>query len=40
MRSRYNIVIVLVYMAIASSALLYMGYKMVGNCSALPNARP
>jgi len=33
MRSKYNIVIVLVYMAIASSALLYMGYKMVGNCS-------
>ena len=32
MRSRYNIVIVLVYMAIASSALIYMGYKMVGNC--------
>src|SRR5258708_14989434 len=33
MRSKYNIVIVLVYMAIATSALLYMGYKMVGNCS-------
>lgn len=32
MRSRYNIVIVLVYMAIASSVLIYMGYKMVGNC--------
>jgi virulence factor Mce-like protein len=32
MRSRYNIVIVLVYMVIASSALIYMGYKMVGNC--------
>jgi virulence factor Mce-like protein len=33
MRSKYNVVIVLVYMAIATSALLYMGYKMVGNCS-------
>src|ERR1700730_12943344 len=32
MRSRYNIVIVLVYMLIASSVLIYMGYKMVGNC--------
>ena len=32
MRSRYNIVIVLVYMAIASSVLTYMGFKMVGNC--------
>src|ERR1700694_5455964 len=32
MRSRYNIVIVLVYMMIASSALVYMGYKMVGSC--------
>jgi virulence factor Mce-like protein len=32
MRSRYNIVIVLVYMMIASTALIYMGYKMVGNC--------
>jgi virulence factor Mce-like protein len=33
MRSKYNIVIVLVYMAIASSALMYMGYKMVGDCA-------
>jgi virulence factor Mce-like protein len=33
MRSKYNIVIVLVYMAVATTALLYMGYKMVGNCS-------
>jgi virulence factor Mce-like protein len=32
MRSRYNIVIVLVYVAIASSVLVYMGYKMAGNC--------
>jgi virulence factor Mce-like protein len=32
MRSKYNAVIVLVYMAIASAALMYMGYKMVGNC--------
>ena len=33
MRSRYNIVIVLVYMVIASSVLIYMGYKMAGNCA-------
>ena len=33
MRSKYNIVIVLVYIAIATSALLYMAAKMVGNCS-------
>src|ERR1700736_5507279 len=32
MRSRYNIVIVLSYIAIASTVLIYMGYKMVGNC--------
>jgi virulence factor Mce-like protein len=31
-RSKYNLVIVLVYMAVASSALLYMASKMVGNC--------
>lgn len=33
MRSRYNIVIVLSYIAIASTVLIYMGYKMVGNCT-------
>jgi virulence factor Mce-like protein len=32
MRSRYNVVIVLVYMAIASAVLSYMGVKMAGNC--------
>jgi virulence factor Mce-like protein len=31
-RSKYNSVIVLVYMAIASSTLVYMASKMVGNC--------
>jgi virulence factor Mce-like protein len=33
MRSKYNIVIVLVYMGIASAALMYMAYKMVGDCA-------
>jgi virulence factor Mce-like protein len=32
MRSRYNIVIVLVYAMIASSVLTYMAFKMAGNC--------
>src|SRR5438552_37595 len=32
MRSRFNIVIVLVYMAIGLSVVTYMGYKMAGNC--------
>jgi virulence factor Mce-like protein len=33
MRSRFNVVIVLVYMVIGLSVVGYMGYKMAGNCA-------